>query len=763
MAYEIVYTSSKAGLGTGSKGFCIVGATNGIPPATLKTLESLSGYRHIHPPAGGPHPSNPTVFSHLILPSGESILSRKCDAGLDYSGRSNNLSHHFVLSNTNQLAGGPARVMASPDMMFQQWQGDSRALAPRTVQSASELSGPCNAWQRATGDAGWAGELANTANNSNKNEAYIVFDEGIDCFPLIDEALSLLPPQDRWQVTFSTFLTSLPPNMKCQWRCVMKGSKEHQSMPPHGHILKLDLTKPLGKAPDSALATAARTGNRIAIAVKAPAPAIVPAKPPTPSANRPLPVAKPAVAETAGGDSDVWSSLPVVPLAGHRSMPMGSPERVSTPPYNSKKKILMAAIICGLLGLIFGGAGVFVLGRIGYKALSQVASEPQSANIDEAVAKLEEREKQLEELLVKERTNTESKNELEDQMERLISENNDLKEKLKVKSDEPNKKPKNALVPDTPSVAPKMEANPTPENSIAEQKESGQHELKELPVTIVLEQIASLSKTEFSSIATIQLIGPKGNATELYFNPKEKWYGMEPSDGLVSKPIKLFKLANKDGKSTLREDNDWKPPHSDKLVSVISSSGERFYQIGSSNTIQLPIGKNTASLPIHFLNPTSIEIDDLRQGKVTWKRDLAQPKPMQQVWFVEAQGAKVEGALGNTPPQVNSKKAVLTLDWNNKEGQFVVNLDVSNGVKDSQQAMGLSSIEELTRQVQESPLTFALILKKVTLAWDDKRTVDVKTSVKIAFIGGIPDPTGPPDATRPAPPGPTGADTAAAK
>ena len=495
MAYEIVYTSSKAGLAAGSKGFCIVGATNGIPPATLKTLESLSGYRHLHPPAGGPHPSNPTVFSHLILPTGESILSRKCDAGLDYSGRSNNLSHHFVVTSTEQLAAGPARTMAFPGMMLQQWEGDSRALASRNVQSASELSGPCTAWQRATGDAGWAGELANTANNGNKSEAYIVFDEGIDCFPLIDEALSLLPPQDRWQVTFSTFLTALPPNMKCQWRCVMKGSKEYQSMPPHGHIFKFDLTKPLGKAPDSALATAARTGNRIAIAVKAPTPAIVPAKPPTPSVNRPLPMPKQAVAESAGGDLEVLPSPSSIVPAGLSYMPRGFPEPVFTPPYNFKQKkasklpILMAAIICGLLGLILGGAGVFVLGRFSSNALGQVNFEPQSKNIDEAVAKFEERENQLNELLAKQRKNTDRMPELEGQIEKLTRENNDLKEKLKIKSEEPNNKSKNALFPDTPSVAPKMEANPTLENSIAEQKESELQELKELPVTIILEQI----------------------------------------------------------------------------------------------------------------------------------------------------------------------------------------------------------------------------------------------------------------------------------
>lgn len=737
MAYEIVYTSSKAGLAAGSKGFCIVGATNGIPPATLKTLESLSGYRHLHPPAGGPHPSNPTVFSHLILPTGESILSRKCDAGLDYSGRSNNLSHHFVVTSTEQLAAGPARTMAFPGMMIQQWEGDSRALAARTVQSASELSGPCNAWQRATGDAGWAGELANTANNGNKREAYIVFDEGIDCFPLIDEALSLLPPQDRWQVTFSTFLTALPPNMKCQWRCVMKGSKEYQSMPPHGHILKLDLTKPLGKAPDSALATAARTGNRIAIAVKAPTPAIVPAKPPTPSVNRPLPMPKQAVAESAGGDLEVLPSPSSIVPTGLSYMPQGFPEPVFTPPYNFKQKkssklpIVMAVIICGLLGLIFGGASVFVLGRFNSNALSKQLSSNQ-VELEKLAQDVKTLSKENDDLRRDLQKKTNDFNELE-------SKNVEPKGALAAKDSE-TAEPAKALQNNQLGNAAKEKGtatdgsmDPASGNPPAGQPNIEQPEAQETPI-VSLELLASFPIKDFKNPKVIQLIK---ESSAIKLNLEGNDYVIMEEKGLKTKTKKLSLSGNK-----LKEfkSNSWANEDKDKQI----FANETLYQLGSSSTIELPTGNNASGqLPIRFLNPASIEIDNLKQGEVNWARELAKSNLMQQVWFVEAQLPKVEGS---TAPQAYAKKAELTLEWQEALSQFVVKLNVTGLDLNGQQPGKLISNEDLTQQVK-TKLTFDLILKNVTLAWDDKRTVDVKTSVKIVFSGGIPDPTGPPNSS----------------
>jgi hypothetical protein len=260
MSYEIVYTSSESGLKPGERGFCTVGATKGIATPVLSLLESLSGYRHKKEPG---HPENPIVYSHLLLKSGESILSRVADAGLDYSKRSNKIAHHLVLPPMERPAEGPSRTLVNSETMFDRWEGESRFLQKRRIAAAAELIGPCSVWAALTGDAAWAALLADTATGTKKREAFVVYQPGTDCLKLIDEALSLLPPQDRWQVTFSTFFTkNQAVKSPCQWRFIQKGEPEEKEIPLHSSVLKLDLASPLGPLPDSPLAQQARTGER---------------------------------------------------------------------------------------------------------------------------------------------------------------------------------------------------------------------------------------------------------------------------------------------------------------------------------------------------------------------------------------------------------------------------------------------------------------------------------------------------------------------
>ena len=46
----------------------------------------------------------------------------------------------------------------------------------------------------------------------------------LDVLALIDEALALLSPALRWQVTFNTHFTELPAHLSCAWRCCAAGS-----------------------------------------------------------------------------------------------------------------------------------------------------------------------------------------------------------------------------------------------------------------------------------------------------------------------------------------------------------------------------------------------------------------------------------------------------------------------------------------------------------------------------------------------------------
>ena len=167
MPQELIYTSAPRGLRPGSQGFCTVAMTAGMPLALADRLESLSGYRPVYP-AGDPEAAaNPVAFSHLRLAAGGStvsVLSRIAFTGLDYTSRANKLAHHLVLAPGELPAGGPAWVMLQEGVMETGWAGEPRTLpAGRAIPMTDGPQPPCSAWAAATGDAGWAGAVAQQA------------------------------------------------------------------------------------------------------------------------------------------------------------------------------------------------------------------------------------------------------------------------------------------------------------------------------------------------------------------------------------------------------------------------------------------------------------------------------------------------------------------------------------------------------------------------------------------------------------------------
>ena len=74
------------------------------------------------------------------------------------------------------------------------------------------------------GDAGWGGVLAEAA--VEKKNAFVVFRPGMDLLPLIEESVRLLPDDQRWEATFSTYFQNFPAGVECRWRCVVEGSDE---------------------------------------------------------------------------------------------------------------------------------------------------------------------------------------------------------------------------------------------------------------------------------------------------------------------------------------------------------------------------------------------------------------------------------------------------------------------------------------------------------------------------------------------------------
>lgn len=222
MTQELVYTSALQGLKPGSRGFCTVIATRGMGGPLAALLESLSAYRPIYPPNDPRATENPVSFAHFrVSAAGKSysVLSRVADYGLDYSQRSNKIAHHVVIDPSERLESGPAWLLAQPAFMDARWDGQPRLLASgRQLPRGTERIAPCAAWAKLTGDAGWAGVLAE--NWLTGGTCYLIFDPGTDVLPLIREAVALLPPEKRWEATFSTYFTGVPSGVACGCRCV---------------------------------------------------------------------------------------------------------------------------------------------------------------------------------------------------------------------------------------------------------------------------------------------------------------------------------------------------------------------------------------------------------------------------------------------------------------------------------------------------------------------------------------------------------------
>jgi outer membrane murein-binding lipoprotein Lpp len=331
MSHELLYTSVPRGLRTGEHGFCTVAATRGIPSAVAAKLESLSGYRHLYPPSDSRAELNPVMYSHLRLQlEGKvyHVLSRVADAGLDYSQRTNKFAHHVALERTELPPGGPAAVLLQPGFMDAEWGDRTPQIldAGRRPGNQDIPPRPCKRWELVTGDAGWAGVLAGMAMASRP--AYLIYRPGVDPLPLIAEALALLPAQQRWNVTFSTYFLGLPPDVPCQWRCVVADTPEAKAAleSPGAQVIMLEVASE--EPPDSPLVEAARTG-------RVPREASV-AKPPRSS----YPVAAPVPIESRFPTAAAMPMAEATPAPAYAEAPMPMP--LSDPPRRSGGALWLA-------------------------------------------------------------------------------------------------------------------------------------------------------------------------------------------------------------------------------------------------------------------------------------------------------------------------------------------------------------------------------------------------------------------------------------
>ena len=267
MAMELHFTSATKGLKPGSTGFCTVALTAGMPAPMIQKLESLGGYRPVFEVGSPDEWKNPPVYAHWRVSIGGhfySVLSHICFAGADHQGRFNKYAHHLVLDTAELTAAGPAWVMMQPEVMEKHWTGEPRILPANSklVPSGTNPLGVCEQWKRVTGDAGWAGQLAQAFVLDATKPVYVIYNPGTDMLPLINEAIALLPEPMRWRVTFSTYFDQLQAGLLCSWRCCVAGTAAARAAPGNATSgVLIDLTAPLGEAPPNRFVDMARTGT----------------------------------------------------------------------------------------------------------------------------------------------------------------------------------------------------------------------------------------------------------------------------------------------------------------------------------------------------------------------------------------------------------------------------------------------------------------------------------------------------------------------
>ena len=268
MAYELVYTSVPRGIRSGSSGFCTVAYTKGLAANVALLLESLSAYKAYFPHYDAKASLNPVSFSHCIYNnSGKElhILSRVCFYGTDYTDRSNKLAHHVVVD-SEELGGaasGPSSVFRQPELFRTTWEEEPQLFSRQAV-IAAPTTPPRKAqcWETYSRDGGWAGKLAEQFMEDPRKTAFIIFNPEVhtDTLKLVEEALLLLPPELRWQVTFNTYFNTLPSNMSCNWRFCVADSPALKEARRNPNVLIIDLNNPVLLDETSPLIESARTG-----------------------------------------------------------------------------------------------------------------------------------------------------------------------------------------------------------------------------------------------------------------------------------------------------------------------------------------------------------------------------------------------------------------------------------------------------------------------------------------------------------------------
>lgn len=231
MAWQLIYTSSPRLLQAGRTGFGTVAKHPAIRNAVQSELERFSQFSRIEGLR-----SDRTLFYHRVLSiQGETyhVITRLKDAGFDYTGRTNHVAHHIVVSSAEAATAGsqgltPVDVIANLNhqgLWRESWDESPRELSAEEeiplAGMGKTLTLPAENWHTKSGSAANAAILAP---GRVAESCWLLCPPGTsdELLPLMGESL-LLHPQP-WRISFATEVQPTDRIEEIVWRGVPSDS-----------------------------------------------------------------------------------------------------------------------------------------------------------------------------------------------------------------------------------------------------------------------------------------------------------------------------------------------------------------------------------------------------------------------------------------------------------------------------------------------------------------------------------------------------------
>ena len=220
MASQLVYTSAAKLLDAGRSGFGTVARTKAISPLVVSAIERVSQFANLR----GTDRAR-MIYVHRRIIAGNHrchVLSRICDAGADYTGRTNHIAHHLILS-PDEVAHAAAAGVTPADILRQftwrdRWDDAARYFTPYEdvpVEGFSPLGRESAraAWTRLTGQPAHARLLAW---EGAPRSGVLLVPRATEPLALLAEALGEFGNQ-AWCRTFTTALESTDEMSDLDW------------------------------------------------------------------------------------------------------------------------------------------------------------------------------------------------------------------------------------------------------------------------------------------------------------------------------------------------------------------------------------------------------------------------------------------------------------------------------------------------------------------------------------------------------------------